>query len=208
MTRKKRNKIFLITGILSILIGLIYSTTLFIENFKIDNANNDNISNYLKETSITNVRTLNTSSISSSDTNDESENQYIAVLEVPKINLIRGLVNSNSKDNNVNSNIQILNGFTSPSIKGSNLVLASHSGNSKISFFKYLYKLKTNDEIILYYNGNKFFYKIDKVYKTAKNGTIKEKRDTSKTTITLTTCDKDKSKQLVIVAYQYKVGDY
>ena len=76
---------------------------------------------------------------------------YIAVLKIPKINLERGLVDPNSYLNNVNYNLEILDGRSMPDQAKSNLIIAGHSGNSRISFFKNLNKLVISDEIFIDY---------------------------------------------------------
>ncbi len=122
---------------------------------------------------------------------------YIAVLEIPAISLKKGLVPTNSKYNNIKYNIQILNN----SINNDDLndvYLAAHSGNSKVSFFKNLDKLNISDIAYLYYNKTIYKYMVDEIFEQNKDGTIiipesKEKR------LILTTCSKDKEKQLIII---------
>ena len=60
---------------------------------------------------------------------------YIAVLEIPTINLKKGLLSINDKYNNVDKNIEILQNSDMPNVKNGLLALAGHSGNSKIAFF-------------------------------------------------------------------------
>ena len=40
-----------------------------------------------------------------------------------------------------------------PDVAKGNLILASHSGTSSISFFKNLYKLEVNDDVYVNYNN-------------------------------------------------------
>lgn len=136
----------------------------------------------------------NTSNVSSYD--------YIAVLEIPSINLKRGLVDSSSKYNNVNYNIQIINKSTMPDVVNGNLVLAGHNGASYVSFFRNLDKLNINDKIYIYYGGYKYEYSLSKIYDTPKDGNVEVHRDNSKTTITLITCKKNtKDTQVVYIGY-------
>ena len=136
----------------------------------------------------------NTSNVSSYD--------YIAVLEIPSINLKRGLVDPSSKYNNVNYNIQIINKSTMPDVVNGNLVLASHNGASYVSFFRNLDKLNINDKIYIYYGGYKYEYSLSKIYDTPKDGNVEVHRDNSKTTITLITCKKNsKDTQVVYIGY-------
>lgn len=136
----------------------------------------------------------NTSNVSSYD--------YIAVLEIPSINLKRGLVDPSSKYNNVNYNIQIINKSTMPDVVNGNLVLAGHNGSSYVSFFRNLDKLNINDKIYIYYGGYKYEYSLSKIYDTPKDGNVEVHRDNSKTTITLITCKKNtKDTQVVYIGY-------
>lgn len=136
----------------------------------------------------------NTSNVSSYD--------YIAVLEIPSINLKRGLVDPSSKYNNVNYNIQIITKSTMPDVVNGNLVLAGHNGASYVSFFRNLDKLNINDKIYIYYGGYKYEYSLSKIYDTPKDGNVEVHRDNSKTTITLITCKKNtKDTQVVYIGY-------
>ena len=135
-------------------------------------------------------------------TSNVSSYNYIAVLEIPSINLKRGLVDPSSKYNNVNYNIQIIDKSTMPDVVNGNLVLASHNGASYISFFRNLDKLNINDKIYVYYGGYKYTYSLSKTYDTPKDGNIEVYRDNGKTTITLITCKKNtKDTQVVYIGY-------
>lgn len=126
---------------------------------------------------------------------EKKEENYIGVLEIPKINLKRGFYDLNSKKNDVNKNIQMIETSLLPDVKASNLILASHSGNSKISFFKNIYKLDIQDIAYVYYNNIKYAYELVDKYDVEKDGTVEIKRNKSQTNLTLITCDK-KNKHL------------
>ncbi len=125
--------------------------------------------------------------------------QYIAVLKIPKINLEKGLVDINSKYNNVKYNIEIIKGSSMPNIDKGNLILASHSGNSKISYFKNLNKLKINDDVIIKYQGNDYIYKVKNIYEIEKTGKASILKNNEKKTLTLITCKHNTNKQIVII---------
>ena len=124
---------------------------------------------------------------------------YIAVLEIPSINLKKGLVNIDNFYNNINYNVEIIKGSELPDVSNGNLVLAAHSGNSNISFFKNLYKLKTNNNIYIYYNNKIYTYKIFDEYQIDKTGQLKYLKENNKRIITLITCIPNTNKQLVKV---------
>lgn len=143
---------------------------------------------------------INNSNIS---LNYESDELY-AVLEIPKIKLKKNLFNTHSNKNSVDYGIEILAGSIEKA--NDNLILASHSGNSKISFFKKLHKLHNDDIVNIYYQNKQYIYKVVNNYKILKNGKAKIYRDKSKNSLTLITCDKsDKTKQIVYICELYKV---
>lgn len=127
-------------------------------------------------------------------------NNYLAVIEIPKISLRRYLYDINSKQNDVDKNIEILKNSDMPGVKGGNLILAGHNGNTSVGHFRNLHKLVLNDEIIIYYNDNKYVYKVSKIYDVLKTGTVAIKRDKSQSTLTLITC-LGSDRQLVVIGY-------
>jgi LPXTG-site transpeptidase (sortase) family protein len=125
---------------------------------------------------------------------------YIAILKIPKIDLERGLVDPKSYLNNVKYNLEIVEGSSMPDNKNSNLIIASHSGTARISYFRNLNKLSINDEILLIYKNKTYKYKVSNKYEIEKTGTAKIIRNNNKTTITLITCKYKTNKQIVVIA--------
>lgn len=117
---------------------------------------------------------------------------YIAVLEIPTINLKRGLVSKTDKNNNVNKNIKILKESDMPDVENGNFILAGHSGNSRVSFFKNLNKVKENDLIFIYYKSIKYTYKVVHTHLEVRDGDIEIVRNKNKSSLTLTTCSQEK----------------
>lgn len=129
-----------------------------------------------------------------------SNYKYIGVLEIPKINIKRGFLNIKDKGNNVNKNLQVINGSDMPNVKNGNLIIAAHSGNSYISYFKNLHKLSNDDVAYVYFNNIKYTYKVVGKYDAEKNGKVTIYRDNKKNTLTLITCSQtDKTKQIVYI---------
>lgn len=125
---------------------------------------------------------------------------YIGVLEIPKINIKRGFLNIKDKGNNVNKNLQVIKGSDMPNVKNGNLIIAAHSGNSYISYFKNLHKLSNDDVAYVYFNNIKYTYKVAGKYNAEKNGKVRIHRDNKKNTLTLITCSQtDKTKQIVYI---------
>jgi LPXTG-site transpeptidase (sortase) family protein len=135
--------------------------------------------------------------------------EYKFLLEIPKINLKKGLNDVNSKYNNVNYNVEINKKSDMPDVSNGNFILEAHSGNSKVGFFNKLEKLKENDLVYIYYNNIKYTYKINNYYDINYNGKAKIKRDYSKNTITLITCKKNEiNKQIIYIGYLLEKHTY
>ena len=153
-----------------------------------------------------------TSSNPDDGNNDDNDNNssiiagrdYIGFLEINKINLKTGLVDINSKYNHVDKNVEILKVSDFPNVLNGNFILASHSGNSKVSFFKNLYKLSLGDVASVYYDEYVYHYKIVDIYKVPKTGSLEIKRNPDKTVMTLITCTKNsKTQQTVYILELY-----
>lgn len=156
---------------------------------------------YKQETKVEFDSTKVENNSTQTETKKEESNlyEYIAILRIPKINLKRGLVDKNSKYNDIKYNIMIHKSSDSPSEEGGNLILLAHSGNSNISFFKNLYKMKLDDIIYLDYNNNTYKYKLINIYDIKKNGKAPIRKNTTKSSITLITCRNNTNKQIVLI---------
>ncbi|MBR6690946.1 MAG: sortase [Bacilli bacterium] len=131
---------------------------------------------------------------------NQTQYNYIGVLEIPKINLKRGFLDLNSKYNNVNYNITVIKGSTFPNEENNNLILAAHSGVCKVCFFDKLFNLSINDMAYLTYNNRKYSYKLVNTYEVKKDGTVPIYRDYEKNVLTLITCTRySDTKQTVFI---------
>lgn len=129
----------------------------------------------------------------------ESYDKFQAVLAIPKINLNQGLYSQNSKYNSVKYGLEIIANTDFPP-KSNLLIIAGHSGNSVISYFKKLNKLDIKDRVILKYQNKKYNYEIYKKYKITKIGQLNLPQFKNKT-LCLVTCDQsDKTKQIILLA--------
>lgn len=136
----------------------------------------------------------NTTTTTKKKTTTDISRLYVGTLNIPKINLQRGFFDINSKYNNVNKNIYVHPSSSYPNSMNGNLILAAHSGTSSISYFKNLYKLQPNDDIYVNYKTKEYHYKIKKIYKVEKTGTVSIQRNKNVSTLTLITCSKNDSK--------------
>lgn len=139
---------------------------------------------------------LNKQDIYKQDTQNKEE--IIGNLIIDKINLDMPLYNIESKNNNIEENVTILNESILPPNEKSIIFLAAHSGTSKISYFNDLDKLKINDTILLTINNIKNTYQITNIYKQKKNGYIKVNKE-NKDQLILTTCDPNNNKYQLII---------
>lgn len=128
------------------------------------------------------------------------KDNYLGMIEIPKIDLRKYLYDVDSYQNNVNRNIEILKDSNMPNVLNGNLILAAHNGNTSVGYFRNLNKLNLGDEVHIKYEGANYTYKIAKVYDVLKTGNVAIKRDKGKTTITLITC-LGNDRQLVVIGY-------
>ena len=124
---------------------------------------------------------------------------YIAVVKIPKIGLEKGLASKGSYWNNVNRNIEILSESDMPDVENGNVILAGHSGNSGVSYFRKLNKLQNDDTVSIVYNGKEYKYKMVNSYEIEKNGYAHIVRNAEKSTLTLITCKHNTNKQIVVI---------
>ena len=117
--------------------------------------------------------------------------EYLGIIDIPKIGLYKGFYGKTSNLNNVKFNLYVLPESSYPNTDKGNLLIAGHSGNYNNSYFANLYQLSVEDTIIIYYDSLKYTYKIVNIYDEEKTGRVRIFRDKEKTTLTLITCTKD-----------------
>ena len=162
LLKKRNNKYFtksqlLIVGSLLIMISLgIFTFRTIIDEYQ-NSKEKNMLENFYKTQEIKEETT--TEKKSQSQNKKSEEEKYIASIKIPKINLEKGLVSKDNKNNNVKKNIQILKDSDSPEKENGNVILAAHSGTSKVAFFRDLYKLTIEDEVIITYNKKIYKYK-------------------------------------------------
>ncbi|MCM1053847.1 MAG: sortase [Ruminococcus sp.] len=131
-------------------------------------------------------------------------NSYLAVLDIPTINLKKELFPKDNPDNDVNKNLFITSSSIFPNDNSnSNIIIAGHSGNSNNAFFKDLYKLNLNSEVKLYYNNKTYTYLVKEIEYQAKTGTLYLKNNYHDM-LTLITCTKNNDKTQTIYYAELK----
>ena len=98
------------------------------------------------------------------------------------------------------TDFQILKDSSMPDEEKGNVILAAHSGNARISYFKNLDKLVIGDDISIEYNSVIYNYKVIDIYLIDKTGTAEIIRDKNKSALTLITCKHNTNKQIIVIA--------
>lgn len=122
------------------------------------------------------------------DNNNYIYEEYLGVLDIPKINFYKGFYSKTSSLNNVQFNLFVLKESDYPDVVNGNLIIAGHSGNYNNSYFNDLYKLSIDDTVTVHYQEKDYIYKITKIYNEKKTGTVRILRNRNKTSLTLITC--------------------
>ncbi len=130
-----------------------------------------------------------------------TDEKYLGLLLINKINFEKGFYSVDSKMNSVNKGLEILKGSDMPDKDGGGcLFIAAHSGDSYLGYFKHLDQLNINDQIEIYYQNMKYQYVISNVKEIVKNGKISVNKNVHETLLVLTTCSRRNDRQLVITA--------
>lgn len=199
VAKKEKNKSWLIiTGSLILLSGIGLIAYDFYSNKELDKLE-DNALVEFYDTEVEDIEVIIEEPKEKKEVKEQTKIEYIAVLKIPKINLERGLVNPSSYLNNVNYNVQIINGSDMPDVNNGNLILAGHSGNARISYFRNLNKLDLNDTATIIYKNKTYNYKVVDKYEIEKTGEAEIIRDKNKNILTLITCKHNTNKQIVII---------
>lgn len=196
----KRYLLIILIGIFFFLFGIFFFIYNYYQKEKQNNIEREKIEEFFEIDEQEEVQEELIPDNEKDSNNEVKEENYIGILEIPKINLKKGLVDKNSSSNNVDKNIYTLEETTLPDEQlNSHIILAAHSGNSYISYFRNLKKLDMKDRINFYYKGIKYIYEVTDKYEIEKTGTT-ELKITNKSDITLITCISGTNKQVVYVA--------
>ena len=208
-TKRKRinkNSLLIIMGLFIMLIGSSVLVYKYFYNYKLEKLEDKSIEVFFEEP----ITEDEESQIEETPKVEQEivKIDYKAILEIPKINLKKGIVDKNSSNNNVNKNIYVVKETIFPDGQNkSHIILAAHSGNSYVSYFRNLKKLDMKDKIYFYYNGIKYIYEVSNKYEIQKTGTA-ELKQTNISDITLITCISGTNKQVVYVATLIEQENY
>lgn len=137
------------------------------------------------------------------DGNYEEKYKYNAIIEIPSINLKRGILDVNNEYNKAKYNIELVKETENT------IVLASHNGNSYNSFFGNLHNLELGD-IINYYKDSKLYrYVYSDSYEIKKDGHADLYHKNEKNSIILITCkDGTDDAQVIHIGYLKEIQNY
>ena len=198
---KKKGYLF-IFGILLIFISIGILVNKYYQRNEIQNIEENNLEEFYEI-----QEEIIQEEITEEDTSEEQvkvvekieKEPYLAVLKIDKIKLEKGIYNISSKNNNVNKNIQLLKESDMPDKENGNVIIAGHSGNSYMAYFKNLVKLNNGDEAKIFYNGKTYIYNLIKSYEVDKTGKVALSKNKDRQTLTLITCKHNTNKQIVFV---------
>ncbi len=195
--KRRKNKSHILFGSFLIILGIVLPLSKELYNYTQDKKEESKVEYFFDN----HKDDIDKQATEQKNTKQENTYNYIAVLEIPTINLKRGLVAKTDKNNNVNRNITILKESDMPDVGNGNFILAGHSGTSRVAFFRYLNKVKENDLIFIYYKNIKYTYKVVHTHLEVRDGDIDIIRNKNKNTLTLTTCSQEKKgNQIVIIS--------
>lgn len=144
------------------------------------------------------IKTITTTISKSNTTIPKKVEKPIGYLEIKKLNINQPLYSPDSKHNNVEENITILNYSEHPKIENSIMFIAAHSGTGKIAYFEELDNLIINDEVTLYYDNQQYNYVVKNIWDQIKNGSISVTKENTKQLV-LTTCSPTKKNYQLII---------
>ena len=192
-------KIGMLLIVLSLIILILYNFHNLVFKYK----NNKEVENYIISTKEEIKNNEIDNSLNNEDKPKENKtsnkaSSYVAILEIPNINLKSGIVKCTKNFNSIRYAISVDSSSEFPDKEG-NFILYAHSGNSSIAFFKNLYKLSINDNIYVYFNGIKYHYIVFNKYDIEKTGKAKVIDSNKEKYITLITCNQQRKGYQMII---------
>lgn len=189
-------KILILVGIIMMISGItLLSYSIYQDNL-CKNEDKENIKEFFEDYE----ENSNTDEIvEKQETKQVQNTNYIAVIEIPTINLQTGIVMSNASYTTMNRNVSVYPTADMPSVDNGNFILFAHNGSSRVSYFKNINRLKDNDKIYIYYNNNKYTYNVIRKYDVSMYNSSPLNRVENKTIITLITCKSGNNKYRTVI---------
>ena len=124
---------------------------------------------------------------------------YYGILKIPKIELEQGYFAKENNQNTVEKNIEQISLNCHPE-ENCTILLAAHSGNSNISYFKNLVKLTIGDQAYILKDQKLYTYQLKAIDYQQKSGYIVLPKNTYQ--LVLTTCSKKNSQLQEVYLFQ------
>lgn len=192
-------KVMIVVGLMFLLSGLTIYIINYYYNYKIQKEDENFVEQFMEQDFA-----IETEETEIEEVIEEDYTGYLAVLEIPKIELKTGVVMSSKNYSTMNRNVSIYPTSDMPNYKYGNIILFAHNGTSNVSYFKNINELEKNDLIYLYYDEVKYTYKVIDKYYVKENSKEPLMRKDDKSIITLMTCKKGNNKyRLIIVGEKY-----
>ena len=205
-TIRYKSRLYILVGFFFILMGLIIYSGKVIYNEYLDRKDNQKVEEFLDIQDDKDVDEIyfDTEVIEEiEDITTPADDNYIGVLEIPKINLKRGFLSIDNPDNTVSKNIQVIKESDMPDVENGLLIIAGHFGTGRLAFFKELHKLSDMNKVYVYYKKTKYTYTVIDKYEVEKTGRALIKRKKNITSLALITCNQeDKTKQIIYILRQ------
>lgn len=197
MQKREKRKVNLIKkiGFLLFLLGIVFIVYEVSFNYFEKKIEDEYIESYMKNYS-NEGNSVNI--VNSKGNKNNFKSKYVAILDIPKINLKKGLVMATKDFKSINHAVSIDKNSKFPNKEG-NFILYAHAGNSKISYFKNLDKLEVGNEVRIYYLDKTYSYKVNKKYQIDKTGFLTLNETSSDHNLILVTCVHNTNKQLIII---------
>ncbi len=197
----KKSQFIKVGSLVLIILGVSIFGFRFYQSYNKNKIEDKKVEEFIDEQRNLSITDIINASNNSEDTSRaiKSKTDYIAVLEIPKINFKRGIYEKDSKENDVDKNIKLLKESNMPNEENGNFILAGHSGTARNAYFRNLKKLDDNDIAYVYYNGARYGYNLVNKYEIDKTGTANISRNGKKNTLTLITCKDNSNKQIVFI---------
>ena len=183
-----KEKRFILISILIILLGITYFIIHIYKYYQDKVQNDESVTAYINNE----VEVI-----------PEEKYNYTSILEIPSINLKRGLLDINSEYNDAKYNIEVLK-------KDDNrIILASHNGKNINSYFGNLHNMEPGDAINYYEDGLLYKYIYSDTYDIKKNGYADIYIKDNDKSIVLITCKNNTDEaQTVYIGYLNDISTY
>ncbi len=129
--------------------------------------------------------------------------KYDLLLDIPSIDFKRGLYLFDSEFNNVDENLELIEGSSLPNNDDGITIIAGHTGSGDNAYFNNLSSLFIGATAKLFYDGIWYQYILENVIEIDKNGYFLINENYRPNTLLLITCKSNSDKQEVYVFNKY-----